>query len=345
MKKIHNYINGKSSSISKKELPVEDPSKGEVIAKVVLSSLEDFEKILESSKKSQKEWAITTPLKRSRILSNYKTLIEKNIDELAEIVSVEHGKTLDDAKGSVTRGLEVVEFACGIPHLLKGEFSQNVGTNIDSWSVRQPLGICAGITPFNFPAMVPMWMFPIAIACGNSFILKPSEKDPSCSIRLAELFTEAGLPDGVFNVIQGDKEVVDLILESKEISAVSFVGSTPVAKYIYEQSAKNGKRVQALGGAKNHLVVMPDANLDQAVDGVIGAGYGSAGERCMAISVAVAVGDIVVQETTRDVFLEALANEAGIAEDIVAKLIKRLYQANERLSHPKTAITKFQIND
>jgi NAD-dependent aldehyde dehydrogenases len=199
---------------------------------------------------------------------------------------------LEDAKGSVTRGLEVVEFACGIPHLLKGEFSQNVGTNIDSWSIRQPLGVCAGITPFNFPAMVPMWMYPIAIACGNSFILKPSEKDPSCSIKLAELFSEAGLPDGVFNVIQGDKNIVDLILNSKAISSVSFVGSTPVAKYVYEQSAKNGKRVQALGGAKNHLVVMPDANLNQAVDGIIGAGYGSAGERCMAVSVAVAVGDI-----------------------------------------------------
>ena len=186
----------------------------------------------------------------------------------------------------------MVEFACGIPHLIKGEFSQNVGTNIDSWSVRQPLGICAGITPFNFPAMVPMWMYPISIACGNSFVLKPSEKDPSCSIKLAELFSEAGLPDGVFNVIQGDKEVVDLILKSKDISAVSFVGSTPVAKYIYEESAKNGKRVQSLGGAKNHLVVMPDANLDQAVDGIMGAAYGSAGERCMAVSVAVAVGNI-----------------------------------------------------
>ncbi len=292
MKKIHNYVDGNSFSISKNELPVEDPSTGEEIAKVVLSSNDDFEKILDSSKKSQIEWAKTTPLKRSRILSNYKTLIEKNIDELAEIISKEHGKTLADAKGSVTRGLEVVEFACGIPHLLKGEFSQNVGTNIDSWSIRQPLGICAGITPFNFPAMVPMWMYPISIACGNSFILKPSEKDPSCSIRLAELFTEAGLPNGVFNVIQGDKEVVNLILENDEISSVSFVGSTPVAKYIYQQSAKYGKRVQALGGAKNHLVVMPDANLDQAVDGIIGAGYGSAGERCMAISVAVAVGDI-----------------------------------------------------
>ncbi len=292
MKKIHNYINGSAMSYSKNELPVYDPSTGEQIANVVSSSKEDYDKIIDSSKKSQIDWANTTPLKRSRILSKYKSLIESNIDKLAEIVSKEHGKTLEDAKGSVTRGLEVVEFACGIPHLLKGEFSQNVGTNIDSWSIRQPLGVCAGITPFNFPAMVPMWMFPIAIACGNSFILKPSEKDPSCSIKLAELFSEAGLPDGVFNVIQGDKNVVDLILSSEDISAISFVGSTPVAKYIYNQSAKYGKRVQALGGAKNHLVVMPDANISQAVDGIIGAGYGSAGERCMAISVAVAVGNI-----------------------------------------------------
>ena len=292
MKTILNYVDGAQSSYSNDKLPVYDPSTGEQIGNVILSSIEDFKNVISSSKKSQLDWQNTTPLKRSRILSNYKNLIEKNIDELASIVSKEHGKTFDDAKGSVTRGLEVVEFACGIPHLLKGEFSQNVGTNIDSWSIRQPLGICAGITPFNFPAMVPMWMFPIAIACGNSFILKPSEKDPSCSIRLAELFTEAGLPDGVFNVVQGNKDVVDLILDSNDISSVSFVGSTQVAKYIYERSAKNGKRVQALGGAKNHLVVMPDANLDQAVDGVIGAGFGSAGERCMAISVAVAVGDI-----------------------------------------------------
>ncbi len=304
MRKIHNYINGSLVSLSKNELTVDDPSTGEGIAKVVLSSSDDFQKVIESSKKSQIAWSQTTPLKRSRILSNYKNLIEKNINELASIVSQEHGKTLADAKGSVTRGLEVVEFASGIPHLLKGEFSQNVGTNIDSWSIRQPLGICAGITPFNFPAMVPMWMYPISIACGNSFILKPSEKDPSCSIRLAELFSEAGLPDGVFNVIQGDKEVVNLILNSEDISSVSFVGSTPVAKYIYETSAKNGKRVQALGGAKNHLVVMPDANLNQAVDGIIGAGYGSAGERCMAISVAVAVGDIA-DELVSKIHLEA----------------------------------------
>ena len=304
MKKIKNYIHGKIVCNSKKEQSVFDPSKGEEIAKVVLSDENDFINVIESSKKSQAEWSKTTPLKRSRIISKYKTLIENNLRELAELVSKEHGKTLEDAKGSVTRGLEVVEFACGIPHLLKGEFSQNVGTNIDSWSVRQPLGICAGITPFNFPAMVPMWMYPISIACGNSFILKPSEKDPSCGIKLAELFSEAGLPDGVFNVINGDKDVVNMILEEKSISSVSFVGSTPVAKYIYEKSASYGKRVQALGGAKNHLVVMPDANLNQAVDGIMGAAYGSAGERCMAVSVAVAVGGIA------DKLVEQISNKA-----------------------------------
>jgi malonate-semialdehyde dehydrogenase (acetylating)/methylmalonate-semialdehyde dehydrogenase len=292
MKIIENYIHGKKVSISKKYLGVFDPSTGDEIAKVVMSEIDDFKEAIKSSKKSQIKWASTTPLKRSRIISKYKTLIENNLQELAELVSREHGKTLDDSKGSIIRGLEVIEFACGIPHLLKGEFSQNVGTNIDSWSVRQPLGICAGITPFNFPAMVPMWMFPISIACGNSFILKPSEKNPSCSVKLAELFSEAGLPDGVFNIIQGDKNVVDLILQSPDIAAISFVGSTPVAKYVYEQSAKNLKRVQSLGGAKNHLIVMPDANIDQAVDGIIGAAYGSAGERCMAVSVAVAVGDV-----------------------------------------------------
>jgi malonate-semialdehyde dehydrogenase (acetylating)/methylmalonate-semialdehyde dehydrogenase len=231
-------------------------------------------------------------LQRARILFKFKELIEKNSDELTKIIVAEHGKVYDDAKGSLTRGLEVVEFACGIPHLLKGEFTENVGRDVDSWSIRQSLGVCAGITPFNFPAMVPMWMFPIAIACGNTFILKPSEKDPSCALMLAKLLTEAGLPDGVFNVVNGDKEAVDALLENKKISAISFVGSTPVAKYIYENAAKNEKRVQALGGAKNHCVVMPDSDLDQAVNGLMGAAYGSAGERCMAQSVAVAVGDI-----------------------------------------------------
>ena len=304
MEKIHNYINGSKKALSKNELSVDDPSTGEEIAKVVLSGKADFDLAIDSAKKSQLNWSNTTPLKRSRILSNYKNLIEKNINELAEIISIEHGKTLADAKGSITRGLEVVEFACGIPHLLKGDFSQNVGTSIDSWSIRQPLGVCAGITPFNFPAMVPMWMYPISIACGNSFILKPSEKDPSCGLKLAQLFSEAGLPDGVFNVINGDKDVVNMILEEKSISSVSFVGSTPVAKYIYEKSASYGKRVQSLGGAKNHLLVMPDANLDQAVDGIMGAAYGSAGERCMAVSVAVAVGNIA------DNLVEEISNKA-----------------------------------
>ena len=271
------------------------------------------------------DWSNFTPLKRSRILSKYKELIEKNIDVIASTLSKEHGKTLDDAKGSITRGLEVIEFACGIPHLLKGEFSHNVGFNIDSWSFRQPLGICAGITPFNFPAMVPMWMYPLAIACGNVFVLKPSEKDPSCSIKLAELFSEAGLPDGVFNVINGDKRAVDLILNSPDIASVSFVGSTPVAQYIYEKAASNKKRVQALGGAKNHLVVMPDANLDQAVDGIMGAAYGSAGERCMAVSVAVAVGNIAdelvknIHENTQKLIVAPWTNKDSNMGPLISK--------------------------
>jgi malonate-semialdehyde dehydrogenase (acetylating)/methylmalonate-semialdehyde dehydrogenase len=316
---IKNYVNGQIVGSSTDEQDVFDPSTGESISKVLLSNEKDFQSVIESSKKSQLSWSQTTPLKRSRIISKYKNLIENSLEELAQLISKEHGKTLEDAKGSITRGLEVVEFACGIPHLLKGEFSQNVGTNVDSWSVRQPLGISAGITPFNFPAMVPMWMYPIAIACGNSFILKPSEKDPSCSIKLAQLFTEAGLPDGVFNVIQGNKMVVDMILRSPDISSISFVGSTPVAKYIYEESAKNLKRVQALGGAKNHLVVMPDANLEQAVDGIIGAAYGSAGERCMAVSVAVAVGDIA-DELVEKVNYKAQTLKVGPWTDLESEM-------------------------
>ena len=289
---VKNYINGEKINYSSNTQSIYNPSTGEVIGEVVLSNNNDLKEALKTSLRSQIEWSKTTPLKRSRILSKYKNLIEKNINELAKIVSIEHGKTLDDAKASITRGIEVVEFACGIPHMLKGDYSKNVGSDIDSWSFRDPIGVCAGITPFNFPAMVPMWMYPLAIACGNSFILKPSEKNPSCSVRLAELFSEAGLPNGVLNVLHGDKNIVDMIIEAKDISSISFVGSTPVAKSIYEKSSKNLKRVQALGGAKNHLVVMPDANLQQATNGIIGAAYGSAGERCMAISVAVAVGDI-----------------------------------------------------
>ena len=217
-------------------------------------------------------------------------MIEEHHDELAALITREHGKVLSDAKGEVVRGMEVVEFACGIPHLLKGQYSDEIGGGIDNWSMRQPLGVVAGITPFNFPVMVPMWMFPVAIACGNTFVLKPSERDPSPSIRIAELLKEAGLPDGVFNVVQGDKVAVDALIEHPQIEALSFVGSTPIAEYIYRESTKRGKRVQALGGAKNHLVVMPDADLDHAADALLGAAYGSAGERCMAISVAVAVG-------------------------------------------------------
>ncbi len=293
MKIIEHFIGGKEYSGSSKRLSsVYNPATGEETAKVKLGSTEDLNRSVEVAQKALANWSNTPPLQRARVLFKFKELIEKNEDELIRIIVSEHGKVYEDAKGSLTRGLEVVEYACGIPQMLKGEFTENVGKNVDSWSLRQPLGVCAGITPFNFPAMVPMWMFPMAIACGNTFILKPSEKDPSCSIRLAELFKEAGLPDGVFNIVNGDKEVVDAIISNKNISAVSFVGSTPVAKYIYENCAKNEKRVQALGGAKNHCVVMPDCDLDQAVNGLMGAAYGSAGERCMAQSVAVAVGNI-----------------------------------------------------
>jgi malonate-semialdehyde dehydrogenase (acetylating)/methylmalonate-semialdehyde dehydrogenase len=236
-------------------------------------------------------WAATPPLLRARVIFKFKALMEARIEDMARIVTAEHGKVIDDAKGSIQRGREVVEFACGIPHLLKGEFTEQVARGVDSYSVRQPLGVVAGITPFNFPAMVPMWMFPVAIGCGNAFILKPSEKDPSASLLMAELWAEAGLPKGVFNVVHGAKDAVDAILHHPGIAAVSFVGSTPIAEYIYRTAAGNQKRVQALGGAKNHLVVMPDADMEQAADALIGAGYGSAGERCMAVSVAVTVGD------------------------------------------------------
>jgi malonate-semialdehyde dehydrogenase (acetylating)/methylmalonate-semialdehyde dehydrogenase len=293
MNLIEHFINGKiTKGSSKKISKVFNPATGEQTAEVNLASKADIDFAVEKAKKAFEVWSIKPPAQRARIVFKFKELIEKNLDEIIKLIVLEHGKVYEDAKGSLTRGLEVVEFACGIPHLLKGEFTENVGTGVDSWSIRQPLGVCAGITPFNFPAMVPMWMFPLAIACGNTFVLKPSEKDPSCSIKLAKLFKEAGLPDGVFNVVNGDKEAVDALLTNRDVSAISFVGSTPIAKYIYENAAKNEKRVQALGGAKNHCVVMPDCDLDQAVNGLMGAAYGSAGERCMAQSVAVAVGKI-----------------------------------------------------
>ncbi|MEK9916181.1 MAG: CoA-acylating methylmalonate-semialdehyde dehydrogenase [Betaproteobacteria bacterium] len=293
MKIIPHYINGQQVNGSgKNNGDVFNPATGEISAKVAFATEEETSLAIEAAKNALTSWSKTPPLKRARVMFKFKELIEQRTDELAEIITREHGKVFSDAKGEIARGLEVVEFACGIPQLLKGEFTEQVGTGIDSHSMRQPIGVCAGITPFNFPCMVPMWMYPMAIACGNTFVLKPSEKDPSASIFMAELLKEAGLPDGVFNVIQGDKVSVDTLLTDPRVSAVSFVGSTPIAEYVYQKGSQHGKRVQALGGAKNHLVVMPDADIDQAVDALIGAAYGSAGERCMAISVGVAVGDI-----------------------------------------------------
>ncbi|HYC44830.1 MAG TPA: CoA-acylating methylmalonate-semialdehyde dehydrogenase [Burkholderiales bacterium] len=271
---------------------VTNPATGMVVRQVPFCNDADIDSAVQAAKAAFPAWRRTPALRRARILMRYRELVEKHRDELAQLVTEEHGKTVVDAAGSVQRGLEVVEFAMGIPHLMKGEVSEEVGTDVDTHSLREPLGVCAGITPFNFPAMVPMWMYPVAIACGNTFVLKPSEKVPSTAMRLAELFKEAGLPDGVLNIVHGDKQAVDAILAHPDIRAVSFVGSTPIAKYIYETCAKHGKRVQALGGAKNHAVVLPDADLDFTADALIGAGYGSAGERCMAISAIVAVGDV-----------------------------------------------------
>ncbi|HUW27743.1 MAG TPA: CoA-acylating methylmalonate-semialdehyde dehydrogenase [Sulfuriferula sp.] len=287
------WVNGqRTESRSSRLADVTNPATGEVIRQVPLASSDDVINAVEAAKAAFPAWRETTPLRRSRILNKFRELLEIHRAELAQLASEEHGKTLEDAAGSVQRGIEVVEFAVGAPHLLKGEHAENVGRGVDCHSMLQPVGVCAGITPFNFPAMVPMWMFPLAIACGNTFVLKPSEKVPSCSLRMAELFKEAGLPDGVFNVVPGDKEAVDTLLTHPDVRAVSFVGSTPVAKYIYETAAHHGKRVQALGGAKNHAVVLPDAALDFTADAIMGAAYGSAGERCMAISTVVAVGDV-----------------------------------------------------
>ena len=282
--------------------PVFNPATGEEIASVMLSGAGVVDKAVAAAKAALPGWANTPPLKRARIMFNYKALLEENLDALAEAISTQHGKTKEDARGEVIRGIEVVEFACGIPHLLRGDYTRNVGPAVDSFSDRQPLGVVAGITPFNFPAMVPMWMFPMAIACGNTFILKPSERDPAAPLLALELLHEAGLPNGVMNIVNGSKDAVDAILHHKDIKAVSFVGSTPIAEYVYKTGTANGKRVQALGGAKNHMVIMPDADMDQAVDALMGAGYGSAGERCMAISVAVPVG-----EQTADRLVEKLA--------------------------------------
>ncbi|MDO4434835.1 MAG: CoA-acylating methylmalonate-semialdehyde dehydrogenase [Cardiobacteriaceae bacterium] len=290
---IQHYIQGQATSAgSTRQQAVYNPATGEVTGQVLLAEVADVVLAVEKAKSAFPAWARVAPVRRARILNNFLQLLNKHHDELADMISREHGKVFTDAKGEVMRGIEIVEFAIGIPQLLKGGFSENVGGGIDNWVMRQPLGVVAGITPFNFPAMVPMWMFPVALACGNTFILKPSPNDPSVSLRLAELLKEAGLPDGVFNVVQGDKVAVDALIEHPDVKALSFVGSTPIANYIYERCAHFGKRVQALGGAKNHMVIMPDADLEKACDALMGAAYGSAGERCMATAVAVFVGGV-----------------------------------------------------
>jgi malonate-semialdehyde dehydrogenase (acetylating)/methylmalonate-semialdehyde dehydrogenase len=305
VREIHHWIGGREvSGASGRFGDVYDPALGRVCGRVGFAGPDEVGEAVAAAHAAFPAWAAMPPLRRARVMFKFKELIEQNLDALARLISSEHGKVVSDARGEVTRGLEVVEFACGIPHLLKGEYSEQVGGGVDSFSVRQPLGVCAGITPFNFPAMVPLWMLPVALACGNTFVLKPSERDPSASLFLARLLQEAGLPDGVFNVVHGDRAAVEALLQDPRIAAVSFVGSTPIAEYIYRTATATGKRVQALGGAKNHLVVMPDAELEQAVDALTGAAYGSAGERCMAISVAVAVGEVA------DALVERLAERA-----------------------------------
>jgi malonate-semialdehyde dehydrogenase (acetylating)/methylmalonate-semialdehyde dehydrogenase len=301
-KKLQNYVNGKMvDSVGSRVGDVFNPALGAVSSQVPMSTAADVAAAVAAAKQAFDGWSATPAVRRARIMFNLKHLIDEHMDELAALVSAEHGKVLDDARGSVTRGMEVVEFAAGIPQLLKGEYSEGVARGVDSWSFRQPLGVCAGIGPFNFPAMIPMWMAPVAIACGNTFVMKPSERVPSLSLRLAELWAQAGLPAGVFNVVNGDKEVVDAFIEHPDVSAISLVGSTPVAENVYQRATRAGKRVQCLGGAKNHMIVMPDADLSHTVDALMGAAYGSAGERCMAISVAVAVG-----AETGDRLVEAL---------------------------------------
>ncbi|MFE4963562.1 CoA-acylating methylmalonate-semialdehyde dehydrogenase [Streptomyces sp. NPDC056660] len=290
--RIDHYIDGRLDDRAAQERSeVYNPATGEVTGLVALATATDVDAAVRAAAEAFETWSVTPPHIRARILFRFRDLVERDTDRLAAIITSEHGKVLDDAEGEIIRGLEVVEFACGIPQQLKGEFSENVARAVDAVSLRQPLGVVAGISPFNFPAMVPMWMFPVALACGNTFVMKPSEKDPTLSVELAKLLTEAGLPKGVFNVVHGDKTAVDALLAHDDIEAVSFVGSTPIAEYVHRTATANGKRVQALGGAKNHMVVMPDADLDQAVAALMGAAYGSAGERCMAISVVVPVGE------------------------------------------------------
>src|ERR1700712_5024596 len=302
VRELTHFVGGKAvAGISGRFSDVFDPSTGEVQARVPLATTEEVEAAIANAEEAQLVWGAWNPQRRARVLAKFLTLVERDMDKLARLLSSEHGKTIADARGDIQRGVEVVEFACGIPHLLKGEYSEGAGPGIDLFSVRQPLGVVAGITPFNFPAMIPLWKCAPALACGNAFILKPSERDPSVPMRIAELFLEAGLPPGILNVVNGDKESVDALLTDPSVTAIGFVGSSDIAQYVYATGAAHGKRVQCFGGAKNHMIVMPDADIDQAVDALIGAGYGSAGERCMAISVAFPVG-----EKTADLLVEKL---------------------------------------
>jgi malonate-semialdehyde dehydrogenase (acetylating)/methylmalonate-semialdehyde dehydrogenase len=296
MLKIKHFINGQESDDQGRYQDVYNPATGQVVAKVALGSVNTVKKAIACAKVAFPAWRATPPLKRAQVMFRFKQLLELHRHEICQLLTTEHGKVTDDALGELTRGIENVEYTCGAPELLKGEHSRNIGLGIDSWSEFQPLGVVAGITPFNFPAMVPLWMYPMAIVCGNTFVLKPSERDPSAPLFIGKLLKEAGLPDGVFNVVNGDKEAVDALLHSPDVEAISFVGSTPIAQYIYKTGSANGKRIQALGGAKNHAVVMPDADIDNAVNALMGAAYGSCGERCMAISVAVCIGDEVADE-------------------------------------------------
>jgi len=313
---IGHYINGQHVvGANARFSDVYNPATGEVQAKLCNASATETEAAIAAAQAAFPAWSTTPALRRARIMFKFKALLDEHANDLAKAISLEHGKTISDARGEVTRGIEVVEFSCGIPHLMKGDFNDQVGTGIDTYSMRQPLGVVAGITPFNFPIMVPLWMIPMALATGNTFVLKPSEKTPGASLMLADLLAQAGLPAGVFNIVNGDKEAVDVLLSDKRVQAISFVGSTPIAEHVYHTGSKNGKRVQALGGAKNHLVVMPDADLDQVADALIGAGYGSAGERCMAISVAVTVGDVadklvgILKEKVKAITIDQGLNE------------------------------------
>ncbi|HSM43336.1 MAG TPA: CoA-acylating methylmalonate-semialdehyde dehydrogenase [Afifellaceae bacterium] len=321
MERILNGIGGETAaSASSRTSAVFNPATGEQVAELPLSTVEEVNQAVAAAKQAAPTWGRTPPLKRAALMFRFRELVQSNADNLAKAIGREHGKTHADALGEVQRGLEVVDFACGIPYLLKGEFSRNVGPDVDTYADRQPLGVVAGITPFNFPAMVPMWMFPMAIACGNTFILKPSERDPSAPMLLFDLFKEAGFPDGVLNVVHGDKEAVDALLDHPDVKAISFVGSTPIAQYVYTRGTASGKRVQALGGAKNHMVVMHDADMDKAVDALMGAGYGSAGERCMAISVAVPVGEETADQLVAKLAPRVQALKIGPTTDPEAEM-------------------------